>query len=146
MEATLAERGQVVIPKAIRDQLGMTPGMLLTFTVEDGKLVGAMPPERRAACEGIGLATPSQMGRDGVVRVAPLLGWVDVDLAGTLRRLAPVAVLTMVENDANALAIGATYGRRSGLASVTLVLNLESGVGGGLLIIGIPAAEQTRRS
>ena len=39
MEATLAERGQVVIPKAIRDQLGMTPGMLLTFTVEDGKLV-----------------------------------------------------------------------------------------------------------
>ena len=39
MEATLAERGQVVIPKAIRDQLGMTPGMLLTFTVQDGKLI-----------------------------------------------------------------------------------------------------------
>lgn len=39
MEATLAERGQVVIPKAIRDQLGMTPGTLLTFTVEDGKLI-----------------------------------------------------------------------------------------------------------
>jgi antitoxin PrlF len=39
MEATLAERGQVVIPKAIRDQLGLTPGALLTFSVEDGKLV-----------------------------------------------------------------------------------------------------------
>jgi antitoxin PrlF len=39
MEATLAERGQVVIPKAIRDQLGLTPGVLLTFTVESGKLV-----------------------------------------------------------------------------------------------------------
>jgi antitoxin PrlF len=39
MEATLAERGQVVIPKAIRDQLGLTPGVLLTFTVEGGKLV-----------------------------------------------------------------------------------------------------------
>ena len=39
MEATLAERGQVVIPKAIRDQLGMKPGTLLTFTVEDGKLI-----------------------------------------------------------------------------------------------------------
>ena len=39
MEATLAERGQVVIPKAIRDQLGMTPGTLLTFTVQDGKLI-----------------------------------------------------------------------------------------------------------
>lgn len=39
MEATLAERGQVVIPKAIRDQLGLTPGTLLTFSVEGGKLV-----------------------------------------------------------------------------------------------------------
>ena len=39
MEATIAERGQVVIPKAIRDQLGLSPGTLLTFTVEDGKLV-----------------------------------------------------------------------------------------------------------
>ncbi len=39
MEATLAERGQVVIPKAIRDQLGMKPGTLLTFTVEDGMLI-----------------------------------------------------------------------------------------------------------
>lgn len=39
MEATIAERGQVVIPKAIRDQMGLTPGTLLTFTVEGGKLV-----------------------------------------------------------------------------------------------------------
>jgi antitoxin PrlF len=39
MEATLAERGQVVIPKAIRDQLGLKPGVLLTFAVEGGKLI-----------------------------------------------------------------------------------------------------------
>ncbi|MBL8310900.1 MAG: AbrB/MazE/SpoVT family DNA-binding domain-containing protein [Burkholderiales bacterium] len=39
MEATLAERGQVVIPKAIRDQLGLSAGTLLTFTVEGGKLI-----------------------------------------------------------------------------------------------------------
>ena len=39
MEATIAERGQVVIPKAIRDQLGMKPGTLLTFHVENGKLI-----------------------------------------------------------------------------------------------------------
>ena len=30
---SFAERGQVVIPKAIRDQLGLTPGTLLNFTV-----------------------------------------------------------------------------------------------------------------
>ncbi|MCS6997466.1 MAG: AbrB/MazE/SpoVT family DNA-binding domain-containing protein [Casimicrobiaceae bacterium] len=39
MEATVAERGQVVIPKAIRDQLGLVPGTQLTFTVEGGKLI-----------------------------------------------------------------------------------------------------------
>ena len=39
MEATIAERGQVVIPKAIRDQLGMKPGTLLTFHVDNGKLI-----------------------------------------------------------------------------------------------------------
>ncbi len=39
MDATVAERGQVVIPKAMRDQLGITPGMQLSFSVEDGKLV-----------------------------------------------------------------------------------------------------------
>ena len=39
MEATLAERGQLVIPKAARDELGLMPGMKLDMRVEDGKLV-----------------------------------------------------------------------------------------------------------
>ncbi len=39
MEATVAQRGQVVIPKAIRDQLGLVPGTQLSFTVEGGKLI-----------------------------------------------------------------------------------------------------------
>ncbi len=39
MDATVAERGQVVIPKAVRDQLGIAPGMRLSFKVEDGRLI-----------------------------------------------------------------------------------------------------------
>jgi antitoxin PrlF len=39
MEAVLAERGQVVIPKAARDELGLLPGMKLDVRVEGGKLV-----------------------------------------------------------------------------------------------------------
>ena len=39
MDATVAERGQVVIPKAMRDQLGITPGMQLSFSIEHGTLV-----------------------------------------------------------------------------------------------------------
>jgi predicted NBD/HSP70 family sugar kinase len=76
------------------------------------------------------------MGRGGVVRWAPLLGWRDVDLADLVREALPVPMPVMVENDANALAIGATYGRRIAQTGVTLVLNMETGVGGGILIDG----------
>jgi antitoxin PrlF len=39
MEAILAERGQIVIPKAARDELGLVAGMKLDVRVEGGKLV-----------------------------------------------------------------------------------------------------------
>lgn len=39
MKATLAERGQVTIPKAIRDRLGLTAGSVLDFELEGGRLV-----------------------------------------------------------------------------------------------------------
>ncbi len=37
--ATVSERGQVVIPKALRDRLGIRPGQELEFLNEGGKLV-----------------------------------------------------------------------------------------------------------
>lgn len=39
MKATIAERGQVTIPKALRKKLGMQPGMVLDFHDENGRLV-----------------------------------------------------------------------------------------------------------
>lgn len=39
MKATIAERGQVTIPKALRKKLGMRPGMVLDFYDENGRLV-----------------------------------------------------------------------------------------------------------
>jgi len=39
MRAIVAERGQVTIPKALRDRLGITPGMALEFREENGRLV-----------------------------------------------------------------------------------------------------------
>ena len=39
MKAKVAERGQVTIPKSLRDRLGIRPGTLLDFSEEGGRLV-----------------------------------------------------------------------------------------------------------
>ena len=39
MRAIVSERGQVTIPQALRDSLGIRPGGVLDFTVEQGRLV-----------------------------------------------------------------------------------------------------------
>ena len=39
MKAVVAERGQVTIPKALRDRLGIRPGTTLEFSASDGSLV-----------------------------------------------------------------------------------------------------------
>jgi AbrB family looped-hinge helix DNA binding protein len=39
MKANVSARGQVVIPKPIRDRLGIRPGAVLDFSAEGGRLV-----------------------------------------------------------------------------------------------------------
>jgi antitoxin PrlF len=39
MATTITVKGQVTIPKQIRDALGLTPGSRVEFAIEDGKLV-----------------------------------------------------------------------------------------------------------
>lgn len=39
MKATVADRGQVTIPKALRDSLGIGPRTVLEFRVEKGRLI-----------------------------------------------------------------------------------------------------------
>jgi antitoxin PrlF len=39
MEATVAERGQITLPKAVRDALGLTKGTKLKVEVEGGRIV-----------------------------------------------------------------------------------------------------------
>ena len=66
MKATVAERGQVTIPKALRDRLGIKPGTMLEFREEGGALVAtkapsADPVERVYGCLGKGLVTDKMM-------------------------------------------------------------------------------------
>jgi antitoxin PrlF len=44
MKAVVAERGQVRMPKALRDRLGVRPGTLLEFSEERGRLIVAKIP------------------------------------------------------------------------------------------------------
>jgi antitoxin PrlF len=39
MEATVAERGQITLPKAVRDTLGLTKGSKLKVELEGGRIV-----------------------------------------------------------------------------------------------------------
>lgn len=40
MKAVVSEKGQVTIPKRLRDRLGIRPGQVLDFEEDRGKLVG----------------------------------------------------------------------------------------------------------
>ncbi len=39
IERTVSEKGQIVIPKDVRDYLGLKPGTEITLDVSDGKLI-----------------------------------------------------------------------------------------------------------
>jgi AbrB family looped-hinge helix DNA binding protein len=39
LKAKVAERGQVTIPKALRERLGIRPGTVLEYSEEQGRLV-----------------------------------------------------------------------------------------------------------
>jgi AbrB family looped-hinge helix DNA binding protein len=39
MKAIVSEKGQVTIPKACRERLGLKPGSVLDFEARDGKLI-----------------------------------------------------------------------------------------------------------
>jgi AbrB family looped-hinge helix DNA binding protein len=64
MKATVAERGQITIPKVLREQLGIHPGTILEFTEENGRLVAVKvmpedPVDRVYGCLGTGIQTDS---------------------------------------------------------------------------------------
>ena len=39
MEATVAERGQITLPKAVRDALGLSKGSVLKVELDGGRIV-----------------------------------------------------------------------------------------------------------
>ena len=64
MKSTLSERGQITIPKKIREKLGLHPGQEVEFEARDGLLIGR-----------------KRVVQDCVSRVTGILSPFDVDQA-----------------------------------------------------------------
>ncbi len=55
MKSVVSERGQITIPKAIRDRLGLRQGLAIEFEARNGLLIGrkVTPEDPVAAVTGI---------------------------------------------------------------------------------------------
>jgi AbrB family looped-hinge helix DNA binding protein len=60
MKSTVSERGQVTIPKDVRDRLGIRPGQVLEFSAEEGRLVATKSAQRDPVDAVYGI-----LGREG---------------------------------------------------------------------------------
>ncbi|RLP74088.1 ROK family transcriptional regulator [Mycetocola tolaasinivorans] len=100
------------------------------------ELRGRLPSDVRIA--GIGVAVPALVrAEDGMVRLAPRLGWVDAPLAELLADVTGLPVL--VDNDAS-LGARAEYhfGAGRGIDDLIYLNGGASGIGGGLILGGRP--------
>jgi predicted NBD/HSP70 family sugar kinase len=82
---------------------------------------------------GIGVGTPGVVDRRGVVRVAPNLEWVDLDLASLF--VDRFAVPVHIANDANIAAL-AVHTFHEGAGANLMLVMFGHGVGAGLIIGG----------
>lgn len=97
-------------------------------------------PLADARIEAVGIAVPGLVrASDGVVRNAPHLEWIDVPLAELVR--SATGMPTVVDNDATLGAIAEhRYGAGRGIDDVVYLNGGASGIGGGLIIHGVPVA------
>jgi antitoxin PrlF len=67
MKARVAERGQVTIPKRLREKLGVKPGTILEFSEERGRLIavksGGDPVSKAIGCLGKKIDTDAVMAQ-----------------------------------------------------------------------------------
>lgn len=54
MTTIISEKGQITIPKKIRDNLGLAPGVVIDFEISEGMLVGKKVSEQSSLLRWIG--------------------------------------------------------------------------------------------
>ena len=93
---------------------------------------------RNSRIEGIGLAVPGLVrSADGLVRIAPHLGWTDAPLRDLVAEA--TGLHTAVGNDASLGALAEhLFGAARGADDVIYLNGGASGIGGGLIVHGVP--------
>ncbi|AIC47082.1 ROK family protein [Rhodoluna lacicola] len=86
---------------------------------------------------GIGVAIPGQVRvADGVIRLAPHLGWVEFPFGPMLRQITGLPVY--VDNDASLGCVAERiYGNAKGFSDVVYLFAGSGGIGGGVVVDGI---------
>lgn len=90
-------------------------------------------PAQRLAGVGVACAGPIDVAR-GAVRLAPNLGWRDVDVVQPLA--AQLGVPVFLENDANAAAVGEWWQGAGRGTRYFIYVTVSTGIGGGIVIGG----------
>jgi predicted NBD/HSP70 family sugar kinase len=96
---------------------------------------------RDALCVGTGVAVAGIVRReDGLVRLGPLIGWVDEPLGAALHEVLPMDAPVYLGNDADLGAL-AEHTRGSAMDSDNVIyLHGDVGIGGGIIAGGRPVA------
>ena len=68
MKTTVSEKGQVTIPKRLRDRLGLRPGTVLDFEETGGRLVGRKLVPVDQLDELVGILPRPRGGTDAMIR------------------------------------------------------------------------------
>ena len=68
MKTTVSEKGQITIPKRLRDRLGLRPGTILDFEEAGGRLVGRKLVPADHLDDLVGILTMPTGGTDAFIR------------------------------------------------------------------------------
>jgi len=126
------ERKEAPRRRSRHDDLDEVVGVLAGFGRE---LVDAAP--RSARCLGVGASYCGLVrAADGMVRLAPNVGWTDLDFAPALSRRLGLGLPVAIGNEAHLGAL-AEHERGAGIGHQNLVyLHGDVGVGGGIIVGG----------
>ncbi|MET0424553.1 MAG: ROK family protein [Actinoplanes sp.] len=120
------------------DQRPLSPAATLAALAEVASRARQAAAADGLVLAGAALAVPGLVAANGLVRVAPNLGWLDVDVPALLRDVPALADLPIgVDNEANLAALGElSESRAAGGSPTFLYVSGEIGIGAGIVLDG----------